>query len=198
MAAKLVLVGGLGGMMGGMSEILLVRHSKSFANVRDMAFGNVESPLNPEGEIQAAALNAVFREEYGIEPELYEEPVAASEFTRTQQTARMAGFRLVKIEPITNETEVPRELLQGRLILEKHVREGWIPDELHQRAQRFLELVRRGELGYQIYFAHGFFIASVLAEVSNEHLARQQESPHRFDQRRGYIPRLSTVNLVSV
>ncbi len=183
---------------GGMSEILLARHAKSYANLRDVAFGNVESPLTDEGLEQAAGLNHVFREQYGIDPESYGQAVAVSELLRTQQTARGAGFQILKTEPVINETEIPPELLGGRMVIEKHVKENWIPSELRERAQRFLELVRRGELGYQIYFTHGFFIASVVAEISDEYAARQQESPYLFKAGRGYIPRLATITPASL
>jgi hypothetical protein len=54
-------------------------------------------------------------------------------------------------------------------------------------------LVREGELDYQIYFSHGFFIAAVLEVVSDEHKARGEESPHPFDEARGYIPKLARI-----
>lgn len=177
----------------------MARHAKSWANRRDITvFGNAESPLDPKGEGQATLMNAVFDEEHGIVPEEYDEPVLASTFVRPQQTAHLAGFRRIVADDILNESEIPPNLLAGSRVVEKHAAERWIPEELRDRAKRFVSLVREGELDYQIYFSHGFFIASVLEVVSDEHAARGEESPHLFDERRGYIPHLAKITPITL
>ncbi len=180
-------------------EILMARHAKSWANRRDITvFGNAESPLDLKGEGQAIGMNMVFEEQYGIIPELYEEPVLASTFVRPQQTAHMAGFKRIVADEILNESEIPPELLAGSRVVEKHANERWIPEELKDRAKKFVDLIREGELGYQIYFSHGFFIASVLEVVSDEYAEQGEQSPHHFDERRGYIPHLATITTINL
>lgn len=177
----------------------MARHAKSWANRRDITvFGNAESPLDPKGEGQAVGMNAVFDEEFGIVPELYEEPVLASTFVRPQQTAHLAGFKRIVADEILNESEIPAHLLAGSRVVEKHAQERWIPEELRERAKRFIDLVRKGELEYEIFFSHGFFIAAVLEVVSDEHKAQGEESPHPFDEARGYIPRLATITPITL
>lgn len=181
-----------------MAELLLTRHAKSYANVRDIAFGNTESPLTDEGRIQAAELNAVFKDEYGIVPEAYDRTVLASELTRPQQTAELAGFRRIDVDPIINESDFPRVLLVGREIIRKHTEDNWLPEEIVDQAQRFLKLVRAGKLEYQIFFTHGLFVASVLSELTIEHEARGEASPYIRDLKRGFIPRLAVITPVNV
>lgn len=177
----------------------MARHAKSWANRRDITvFDNAESPLDAKGESQAVGMNAVFKQEFDIVPEDYEEPVLASTFVRPQQTAHLAGFKRIAADEILNESEIPPHLLSGSRVVEKHAHERWIPEELRARAKRFVELVRAGELDYQVYFSHGFFIASVLEVVSDEHAARGEVSPHVFDEARGYIPRLATITPVTL
>lgn len=181
-----------------MAEILLTRHARSYANLRDPAFGNVESPLDEKGIGQAVLLGTIFRRDHGIEPKFYPKAVLASEYTRPQETARRAGFKYIVVNAIINESSIDRELLSGRQIINKHKEEGWIPPETQARAQRFLSLVRQGELGYQIYFTHGLFIASVLSELSAEAAAQGEEPQHKFDEERGFIPLLATITPVTV
>jgi broad specificity phosphatase PhoE len=180
-------------------EVLMARHAKSFANRRDITvFDNAGSPLDLKGESQATGMNAVFEEEFGIVPELYEEPVLASTFVRPQQTAHLAGFKRIVADEILNESEIPPHLLSGSRVVEKHAQERWIPEGLRARAKKFVSLVREGELGYQIYFSHGFFIAAVLEVVSDEHKSQGEESPHPFDETRGYIPHLAKITPITL
>lgn len=168
-----------------MPEILLVRHAQSHANKRNFAaFGNVDSPLTDRGVEQSIGLWAVFRDEYGIDPLEYDQPVLASEYTRPQQTAEHAGFRYIHVNPLINESDVDRDIMSGVDVIAKHQAERWAPEESRQRARRFIELVRTGELGYQIYFSHGMFIASVLLELDQS----ERNSPYTFDNKRGFVP----------
>lgn len=181
----------------GMAEILLVRHAKSYANARDLAFGNEEAPLNEEGEKQIEGLIREFRDGYGIDPKTYDEAVLSSTFERPYHTASLAGFKNIERNELINEGELPLELrMQRGAVLEKHSRERWVPDELRARSQRFINLIRRGELEYEIFFTHGLFVASVLLDLSDEYAARGEAFAHVFDQKRGFAPILATITPV--
>lgn len=181
-----------------MTEILLTRHAKSYANARDVAFGNEESPLNDKGAEQAKDLTNSFREHHGINPVIYGRAVVASEFVRPYQTAQLAGFTQIERSGLINEVVIDPELLAKGLILTKHRDERWIPPQLQDRATEFIDKVRLGELAYQIYFTHGFFIAAVLDNLSVEYEARGEPSPYAFDAIRGFIPKLATITPVSI
>lgn len=178
-----------------MAEIFLVRHAQSYANKRDFtAFGNIESPLTERGIAQAVALKGLFKEVIGVFPEEYEWPVLASTYTRPQETAKHAGFRNIHTDPIINESDVDREIMSGLDVIKKHCREHWAPPEVQKRAQRFIGLVREGELGYEIYFTHGMFIASVLLELDGG----AEATTYAFDAKRGYVPLQATITQVEL
>ena len=79
--------------------------------------------------------------------------------------------------------------MSGVDVIAKHRAERWAPEESRERARRFIELVRTGELGYPIYFSHGMFIASVLLELDQP----KGILPHTFDENRGFIPQQATI-----
>lgn len=174
-----------------MSEVLLARHAQSFANKRDFAaFGNIDSPLTEKGLTQSDELSKLFVAEYGIDPVNYNEPVLSSEFTRTQQTANRVGFRNIDINPLINEADVDREIGDGKDVIEKHKNERWAPELVRERARKFLDLVQKGELEYQIFFTHGIFIASVLLELDT--------NSHIFDEKRGYVPLQASITKIAI
>ncbi len=178
-----------------MTEVLLVRHAQSHANKRNFAaFGNVKSPLTERGISQAQGLGYVFRETYGIDPLHYDRPVLASEFTRPQQTAEHAGFTKIDTSSLINESDVDRDVMSGVDVIDRHRKERWAPSESLERAQKFIELVRSGELAYQIYFSHGMFIASVLLELDQPVGSISQP----FDEKRGFVPLQATVIKVNL
>lgn len=182
-----------------MAEILLVRHAKSYANQRDFAaFGNMDSPLTEKGIEQARALGGLFRDQYGIVPAQYDRPVVASEFVRAQQTAQIAGFKDIHISTLINEADFDRTVLGVPDPVSKHATERWVPDETRQRAVRFIELVRSGQLDYQIFFTHGLFKAAVLTELAHESSANGMEFGHSFTEARGFIPFVATITPVKV
>ncbi len=178
-----------------MTEVLLVRHAQSFANVRDFAaFGNIESPLTERGIGQARALNDIFKSEFGIVPEAYDRPVLASSYTRPQQTAQHAGFRTIHINPVINESDVEYEVMNGVDVIQKHASERWAPDSVKQRASSFINQVRDRQLDYEIYFTHGVFIAAVLLECD----VRLIETATPFDDERGYIPLQAAITKLEI
>ncbi len=181
-----------------MQELLLVRHAQSYANKRDLAFGNVESPLTERGIGEAVKLNKIFREQYGITPELYDRPVLASSYLRPQQTAAFAGFQEIHTNPLINESDHEAEIRSGLDIIARHARERWVPDMLAERARELIEKVRDEELTYQIYFTHGFFIAAVKSALAAEPANPTDPPLFEWDEKRGYIPRLATINPVTL
>jgi broad specificity phosphatase PhoE len=181
-----------------MTSILLVRHAKSYANARNPAFGNIDSPLDDKGVEQAKVLGVVFKTMFAIDPPSYSQAVLASEYLRPRQTAEIAGFQHIETNPIINEAVFSPAQLSGRKIVEQHRRERWIPEPLAERAGRFVSLVRKGELEHSIYFTHGLFIAAVVSQLSREFEDSGEVSPYTFDPERGYIPPLATITSVVV
>jgi broad specificity phosphatase PhoE len=178
-----------------MKEILLTRHGQAFANKRDFtAFGNVESPLTERGIEQSTGLNRTFKTEFGIVPEEYGQPVAASEYTRPQQTARYAGFKFIDVLPLINESDVDREVLSGTDVISRHRTERWVPDETKERARELFDRIREGDLKYDIYFTHGMFIAGFLLECE----ARRVEVGYPFTEERGYVPLQASIIKVTL
>jgi hypothetical protein len=103
-----------------------------------------------------------------------------------------AGFSHVETDSLVNESNLESLGMNGTEAVKRHLNEGWVPDETLVRAKRFITLVRSGDLGYQIYFTHGLFIASVLTELNTEE--------HRYEPsaKRGLIPNLATITGVIV
>lgn len=178
--------------------MLLVRHAKSYANARNPAFGNIDSPLDEKGIEQAKGLGIIFKTMFAIDPESYPLPVLASEYLRPRQTAEIAGFEHIEVNPILNEAVFSPAQLSGSRIVEQHRREKWIPEDLSSRAGRFVQLIRRGELSHSIFFTHGLFIAAVVTQLSNEYENAGEVSPYRFDAERGYIPGLATITVADM
>lgn len=177
-----------------MTKILLVRHAESQANLRDFtAFGNIASPLTEKGIMQVKDMSAEFRSLYGIDPKNYESSVLSSTYARPFQTAEVAGFRNIERSPAINESDVDEEILQGINVIKKHRMERWVPKEVSDRAIEFIKLVRSGELGYEIYFTHGLFIAAVLLELEKE-----GDSTYVFDKERGFIPLQASITPVTI
>jgi broad specificity phosphatase PhoE len=181
-----------------MSEILLIRHAQSYANTRDMAFGNQESPLTPRGIQEAYQIRERLIADYGIVPGEYDVPVLASAYLRPQMTAQYAGFSDVEIDPILNEADLLEGSVDGRQLIEKHATERWAPEALRARARRFIELVRTNTLPHHIFFTHGVFKATVLLELEDDCIARGEQSPYLWDLKRGFVPRLATITPVTV
>lgn len=178
-----------------MTEILLARHAQSWANKRDFtAFGNMESPLTEKGIQQALTLGQLLRYEYGIDPELYGAPVLASEYVRPKQTAEVAGFRNIHIDGLINECEMKEEITSGIEVIKKHREERWVPEKTKENAKRFIDLVGQGDLGYEVYFTHGMFIAGVLLELDEQGI-RHAYTP---DDQRGYVPLQASVTALGI
>ncbi len=177
-----------------MTEVLLVRHAQARVNKGDLAFGNKLSPLTEKGIGQAKELGLEFEEGYGIIPSEYDLPVLASDYTRPQQTAEVAGFRIIHTNSLIDESDVEQEIRAGIDVKAKHVTERWSPDEVRERAVRFIELVRSGDLTYQIYFTHGMFTAAVLLELDQP----QGKLAHLFDNKRGFIPLQAAITKVTL
>lgn len=188
-------------MIREMGRHLLVRHAKARANERDFtAFGNIDSPLveGEKGIPRAKGLNKVFREKYGIIPEIYNRPVASSVYTRSQQTLELAGFVLIHTHPILNETVFDRGGLSPEAVVRKHIEERWVPREAAERAAWLIESMRTGEFQYEVSGSHGILTASVKMQLVDEALAAGAEPPYEFAEFHGYIPDFATIVPVEV
>lgn len=164
-------------------RILLVRHGEAFCNINDLAFGNQNSPLTEHGvgQAQDVGTNLVAM---GIDPEAV---VATSTYTRTQQTASVAGFHHTVELPLIDESALdPIDFDWSDLNkpMDKHAQEHWIPLETIFRAAELVFHVQRGTYPYPVYFTHGLFIAGVLTVCEIAGI----ETNYPWDVVRGYVP----------
>lgn len=161
-----------------------MRHGESYANKRDFtAFGNIDSPLTEKGIAQAKGLHGTFLD-FGIDADSYEQPVAASEYIRAQQTAQYAGFQRMDVLSLINESDVDRDIMSGVDVIKKHRAERWVPNETKERIHELYTRIQDDDLKYQVYFAHGMFIAGFLLKCD----VQLVEVGRPFDGRRGYVP----------
>ena len=178
-----------------MTKILLIRHAESTANKGDVAFGNYEAPLT-ENALNNQIPNAKkeLMEKYGINPDEYNRPVAASEYNRTYQTARELGFRAIDRIEIFNESEIYQSgELAGVNVIQKHVDgEGWLPEQELVRARQIIEDIKSGSIDYEIIFSHGMVIAGILSEL-NRHGAANEP-----DAKRGYVPLQAQITQIEI
>jgi broad specificity phosphatase PhoE len=182
-----------------MSEIYLVRHAVSYANTGEStAFGNENAPLTDYGIRQAEGLRVRLIERFGIDPTLYDQPILCSEFTRTQQTARIAGFANLEINGIINEAEFDRREMGPKEAVRKHVQELWAPDETNARTTQCIEMIRRGELRHKFFFGHGLWFASFIMKLKSEAQILGKPFNYEFDEDKGYIPRTTSVTVAEV
>lgn len=179
-----------------MAEFFLVRHTESFANLRDFtAFGNFDSPLTPRGRIQARAVGEQFRDVHHINPAEYACAVASSQFKRARQTAHLAGFRHLHLLDLINESDVDREIGTGENVIARHREEQWAPEETHKRVAAHLDAMQSGEYPYKISFTHGMYIGDFMWECVD----RGIEVPYAFDaEKYGYIPLRGTVIKIDI
>ncbi len=172
-----------------MPQIYLARHGQSTVNVGDIAFGNKSAPLTVVGMGQTSELRNGFME-VGITPESYDMPVLASDYVRARDTARATGFTVIDQSSIVNEANLEGDISQGLQVIKKHSKTGWVPEETYVRAQHFISLIREGMLGYEVYFTHGMFIASVLTVLEDDR--------HTLDADRGFIPLQASLTVVDI
>lgn len=94
-----------------MTKILFIRHAESLANVGDLAFGNLDSPLTEKAiQVQIPQAKKELIEKYNINPENYEQPVASSLYLRTYQTAVELGFKRIDKLEILGEVDISRSI----------------------------------------------------------------------------------------
>ncbi len=168
-----------------MNEILLVRHGQSRANVgQRTAFDQKRAPLTPRGVQQSWELNSILKREFGIVPEEYDRPVAASTYVRPVQTALFAGFCSVDFLPLIDESDVAHEIAGGLDAIAKHRDERWAPEETKLRVSELHDKLAVGELDYEIYFGHGLFWGEFLYQCDE----RGIQTSATFCERRGYVP----------
>lgn len=179
-----------------MSEVLLIRHAQSRANQGDfVTFDNLSSPLTEKGLMQCDDLRVRLACEYGIDPFVYGDSVASSEFVRTQQTAQVVGFRQIDPVPILNEPDFSRGTMTGSQIVHKHQRERWAPKEARAQARQLIDSLETGKFTYLVAFSHGMFTATVLLELEE---TGHDMSSYTFDPERGYVPLQTGITMLAI
>lgn len=133
---------------------LLIRHPLSYANDErkfgTLAFASPDAELMPAGRGQALALGHRLRRFHGI---AREEAVATSQYRRTQQAARYAGFKTLHAYAGLNEVQHGVPLLELRSMLDN----GQIPDTAMAAAESVLE----HPPSEAVWFTHGLVIAAM-------------------------------------
>ena len=131
-------------------KYLLIRHAKTDANRLTRAvFGKLGAPINDEGKQQAEKLHD---ELIKRNIDSATEPVVVSELLRTQQTAELAGFKNITVNPLLNEvnTADPKQTLEL-------VAQGELPEEAIVAAHAILANPPK----QKIWVTHGLVIAAI-------------------------------------
>ncbi len=132
-------------------KYLIIRHAKTDANRLTRAvFGKSGAPINDEGKQQAAGLR---HELTRLNIDIETEPVAVSELLRTKQTAELAGFKNITVNPLLNEvnTADPKHTLEL-------VAQGKLPEETIVAAKAILANPPK----QKIWVTHGLVMAGIL------------------------------------
>jgi len=107
---------------------------------------NEVAPLIESGIGQARKLGGRLVEEYGFD---VHQPVAVSEYMRTQQTASDAGFMEATPYPILNEVQSV-----ALLDVRRYIESGELPAKVIKKAEAILSSPPEES----IWFSHGFVI----------------------------------------
>lgn len=136
-------------------SVLVIRHGLSQANNIENfgtpAFGSQHAHLMEQGRTAAVKLRPILLTDYGID--VATTPVAASEFTRTIETARHAGFQAITSYQLLNEVDRGLTLSEKRAVRQT----GVVPNEAIDAAQDLLA----DPPSEQIWFTHGLIIAGL-------------------------------------
>lgn len=130
---------------------LLVRHGLAEANDRNSpAFGQADAPLMSLGIEQAMGSGANLVRYYGID--LQRDEAAASLMRRSQQSAQVAGFTVVRNYAVLNEVDVPKTP-ELRAILDR--------GEIIPEARKAAEAVLADPPVEKVWFTHGYLFATL-------------------------------------
>jgi len=121
--------------------------------VTDLAFANRSAGLTPRGETECRQLATVLSREYDVNTR--NTRVAVSEFARTQQTARLVGFRKALTLPYSELNEVDHGIALGTL--RAMLRQNRIPPI----AMRTAEATLRQAPSEGVWVTHGLLIAGL-------------------------------------
>ena len=134
-------------------SVLVIRHALSRANDHkdSLAFGRAEAGLMEKGVHQAVHLGKVLGGLYRINIE--SQTVAVSEMYRTQQTARVAGFKCIQINPKLNEVASGISKTEIRKYLDNKI----VPKPALKAAENILKTPPPED----VWFAHGLVIAGL-------------------------------------
>lgn len=148
-------------------KYLLIRHAATDANRLTRALeGKHGAPLNEAGRNQAAKLQQVLVKQ-GVD---LSQPVAVSDFIRTQETARLAGFTNLNVNKLIDEinTSDPKRTQEG-------VEQGKLPKEAIEAAQSILQNLP----AERVWVTHGLVITALLMALDqsdHEHFIPAQAS----------------------
>lgn len=144
-------------------DLVLVRHGATAWTQTGQHTGNTDLPMLPEGEDEVRRLGPILA---GLEP------VAAfsSDLGRARRTAELAGFPHPTVTPLLREFDygeyegvTSEEIWRRRpdwQIFRDGCPGGESPEQVYERAQRFLRLVD-GMEGTVLVFSHGHLLRTL-------------------------------------
>lgn len=132
----------------------------------DLAFANRSAKLSPKGEAQCKQLATALPTEYGIS--VYDTRVAVSKYERTQQTAKLLGFRNDLTKPYDELDEVDHGMELD--VLRAMLRQNQIPRVALEAARATL----RQPPPEDIWITHGLLTAGLCIVLG---IADQYERP---------------------
>ncbi len=132
---------------------ILVRHAET-NGTRHTAkdFGPLGAPINEDGVKSAEALHEKLKS-MGID---FSQEVAVSELQRTQQTAKLAGFKNLVISPLLNEVDTIDPDETNRLVANRD-----LPKEARDAGEKLLA----NPPEQLFWFTHGQVTAAVLDQL---------------------------------
>jgi hypothetical protein len=156
-----------------MRTVWVIRHAHSTANTTEasasmtaegLAFANQSAGLTERGAIECHTLSSFLPEKYGIVPSWT--TVAVSEFSRTQLTAELLGFKKRTSYPELNEVDhgMALDVLRGML------RQNQVPPVALTAARKTLDQPPAED----VWVTHGLLIAGLCTLLGT---ANQYERP---------------------
>jgi bisphosphoglycerate-dependent phosphoglycerate mutase len=135
-------------------KYLLIRHAQTEAfRLNRIVYGREGAPIIQEG-IEQSKLLAEELKSLGIN--VNDEPVCVSELIRTRQTAEVAGFKNIHINPILNEVNTDNPELTLELVAKS---------KLPEKAIGAAKAIIANPPAEKIWVTHGLVIAALLFEL---------------------------------
>ena len=126
-----------------MSELWLVRHGESLANINHEVTGSLHSPLTENGRSQARNLGSFLRNKLQLTPT----KLITSSMTRAIETSELLDYSLPILKlPDLNETDAGKVATWRRKDFDEKFSDFWTPFDPHRKfpgGESHMDLYRR-------------------------------------------------------